>query len=82
MKELKHIASEFQIEGKIEKIEPLGEGFINDTYRVIMVGDCSNYILQRKNHQIFKDVPAMMQNIQLVTSHLKEKVIQRAGDPL
>ncbi|MBP3496300.1 MAG: aminoglycoside phosphotransferase family protein [Alistipes sp.] len=72
------IAALFAFEGEIESIAPLGEGFINDTYVVTTVGSSPNYILQRKNHNIFPDVPAMMDNIVAVTAHIKRKV----ADPL
>ena len=72
------IAALFAFEGEIESIEPLGEGFINDTYVVTTVGSSPNYILQRKNHNIFPDVPKMMDNIAAVTAHIKRKV----ADPM
>ena len=75
---LLQIASLFAFEGEIESVTPLGEGFINDTYVVTTVGNSPNYILQRKNHNIFPDVPKMMDNIAAVTAHIKGKV----ADPL
>lgn len=72
------IAALFAFEGEIDSIAPLGEGFINDTYVVTTVGNSPNYILQRKNHNIFPDVPAMMDNIAAVTAHIKRKV----ADPM
>ena len=68
------IALQFDVEGEIVAIEALGEGFINDTYVVTTAGDAPNYILQRKNHVVFPDVPGMMQNIKAVTEHIKAKV--------
>ena len=79
MKDLSSIAEKFAIEGKIRTINPLGEGFINDTYLIMMDGESEpSYILQRKNHLIFPDVPSMMDNIKRVTEHIKTKV----SDPL
>lgn len=72
------IAEQFAIEGKIASINALGEGFINDTYVVKTEGDAPNYILQRKNHIVFPDVPGMMDNILAVTEHIKRKV----ADPM
>ena len=72
------IASQFDLEGSVSEIRPLGEGFINDTFVVKTAGDAPNYILQRKNHLIFPDVPGMMENIKAVTEHIKSKV----QDPL
>ena len=72
------IAGQFDLEGTIAEIKPLGEGFINDTYVVRTEGDAPDYILQRKNHLIFPDVPGMMDNIKAVTEHIKRKV----ADPM
>lgn len=72
------IASHFEHEGKVADIRPLGEGFINDTYIITTEGNAPDYILQRKNHLIFPDVPGMMENIKAVTEHIKAKV----ADPL
>lgn len=71
---LRYIAEQFAIEGEIVAIEALGEGFINDTYIVTTAGSAPDYILQRKNHVVFPDVPGMMQNIKAVTEHIKAKV--------
>ena len=80
---LLNIARNFCIEGEISEIKPLGEGFINDTLIVTTVSDeTPNYILQRKNKNIFKDIPAMMENIAKVTAHLKAKVTANGGDPM
>ena len=81
MSRLHSVAEHFQLSGRIVEIKPLGEGFINDTYIVITEGDAPNYILQRKNHAIFPDVPKMMDNIARVTAHLKTKVVAAGGDP-
>ena len=76
------IAEKFALEGTIVEIKALGDGFINDTFIVKTEGDSTNYILQRKNHHIFPDVPAMMDNIQRVTTHIKAKVSAAGGDPM
>lgn len=73
------IITKFQIHGTVTEVKPLGEGFINDTLLVRIAGqEEPEYILQRKNHAIFPDVPAMMDNINRVTLHIKKKV----ADPL
>ena len=68
------IASHFALEGAVASVEALGEGFINDTFVVKTSGSAPNYILQRKNHIVFPDVPGMMDNIKAVTEHIKAKV--------
>ena len=83
MKEaLKKIAEQFALEGAITSIDSLGEGFINDTFIVRTQGDAPDYILQRKNKEIFPDVPAMMENIRKVTEHIRRQVIAEGGDPM
>jgi len=79
VRDLYAIAGNFALEGKATDIRPLGEGFINDTFLVCVDGHSEpDYILQRKNHIVFPDVPAMMDNIDRVTKHIKTKV----ADPL
>jgi hypothetical protein len=80
--DLKKIATNFQLVGEVENVETMGEGFINDTFIIRTTkNNTPDYLLQRKNKRIFTNVPAMMENIQKVTSHMKEKVIARNGDP-
>ena len=79
---LYNIAQQFALEGSIAEIKALGDGFINDTFIVKTEGDAPNYILQRKNHIVFPDVPAMMDNIRRVTEHIKAKVENPLRDTL
>ena len=55
MKDPKTIAQAFDIKGNILEIKPLGNGLINDTFRVKTDG-ADDYVLQRINNAIFKDV--------------------------
>ncbi len=84
--ELLNIALRFEISGEIEEIKALGPGFINDTLIVKTIpdsnGQAPKYILQRKNHLVFPDVPGMMKNIEMVTEHIKAKVTAEGGDPM
>ncbi len=80
-KELYEIVSHFDIDGIVAAIEPMGAGFINDTLKVRTAGSTPDYILQRKNRNIFPDVPAMMENIVAVTGHIRRKVVEAGGDP-
>lgn len=78
--QLQEIASHFALEGPISSIDSLGEGFINDTF-IVRTVDAPDYILQRKNKNIFPDVPAMMENIRKVTDHIRRRVAAEGGDP-
>lgn len=80
--QLLKIAKSFQLEGNVSEVKPLGEGFINDTFMIKTVGDTPDYILQRKNKNIFSPIPAMMDNIEKVCQHVKKKVVAAGGDPL
>lgn len=79
---LKKIAGQFQLAGIVKTVEPLGEGFINDTFIIYTEEDSPKYILQRKNKRVFSPVPAMMENIQKVCDHIKAKVKKAGGDPM
>ena len=76
------IAGQFRMDGVPSEVKALGDGFINDTYTVLIAGSPIRYILQRKNTAIFKDVPGMMSNIKAVTEHLKKKIADAGGDSM
>jgi hypothetical protein len=81
MDQLVDIANQFAVRGAVGDIAPFGSGHINDTYLMQnKLPGAEGYILQRKNHYVFKDVPAMMENIGRVTRHITEKL--SGGDAL
>lgn len=81
--QMMEIARKFDVGDSISEIKPLGPGFINDTFVIKTGGEHPvRYILQRKNHIVFPDVPGMMNNIEMVTEHLKKKVVAEGGDPM
>jgi len=68
------LASQFDIEGKVLDVSAFGSGHINDTFKVVTdMPAATRYLLQRVNHHVFKDVEAVMGNIQRVTDHLKTR---------
>lgn len=79
MNELNTILGNFAIEGEISEIKPLGNGLINDTYKVTTAGDAPDYVLQRINNAIFQDVDMLQNNIEAVTSHIRKKLVE-AGE--
>jgi thiamine kinase-like enzyme len=69
-----NIISKFCIEADLSTIKPYGSGHINDTFYIQHRSKhLPGYLLQRVNHNVFKDVPSLMSNIHLVTRHLKSK---------
>lgn len=73
-KDLQHIAHQFEIQGKVAEVKPLGNGLINTTYIVVTEGDAPNYVLQHVNNAIFPDVDLLMDNIVAVTGHIRKKL--------
>ena len=74
MEKLNDIVSKFEITGKVTDVKPMGEGLINDTYKVFVEGcDKPKYVLQRINNAIFQDVDMLMDNINKVTEHIRKK---------
>ena len=73
---MQNILNQFAIWNEVEEAHPLRIGFINDSYVVPAkrIGEPS-YCLQRINHRIFKNVEGLMRNIELVTSHIREKLL-------
>lgn len=77
---LREVAGHFKIAGEIAHIAPYGSGHINDTYHVINTDTTSpDYLMQRINSYVFKNVPLLISNIEIVTSHIKGKLQQIAG---
>ncbi|MCR5038348.1 MAG: aminoglycoside phosphotransferase family protein [Bacteroidales bacterium] len=72
MNELFNIASHFIDPKTIESIDTLGNGLINDTYRIIVQGE-PRYVLQRINNAVFTDVDMLQNNIEAVTDHIRKK---------
>ncbi len=69
------IAGQFTTEGTIGKVKVHGGGHINDSYRMVNnTPGHPDYLLQRVNHFVFKDVELLMQNLVLVTNHVRAKI--------
>ena len=76
--ELTNVASAFMLEGKIAEIKPLGNGLINDTFKITTADEATpDYVLQRINNAIFKDVDLLQHNIEVVTRHIRRKLEMR-----
>ncbi len=79
MKDLENILSKFRLQGNVASIKPFGSGHINDTYKITNgSGHAPDYLLQRINHHVFRDVAGMMNNVFEVTEYAKKK-LKRLG---
>ena len=68
---LANILTQFPLDGEVTSCERYGCGHINETYLVVTATG-HRYILQKINNHIFKDVPALMENIASVTEYLRK----------
>lgn len=83
MADLKEISSHFTLLGEVAEIKPLGSGLINDTFMVTTVSEeTPDYVLQRINHSIFKDVESLQKNIQYITSRIQYHLQQRNANDI
>ncbi|MGO9687881.1 MAG: phosphotransferase enzyme family protein [Syntrophobacteraceae bacterium] len=73
---LEPIISQFTVPGTIVKTVRFGYGLINDTYLCGMLdgGTTHKYILQRINTAIFKYPELVMENVEVVTSHIADRL--------
>jgi aminoglycoside phosphotransferase (APT) family kinase protein len=76
--ELAAVARAFPLPGRFRGGVPHGSGHINDTFAITFdqAGTPVRYILQRINDRIFRDVPALMDNIRRVTEHAAARVAE------
>ncbi len=82
MKTPNEIVTNFAFEGTLGAVVPFGAGLINDTWRVTTTGETPDYVLQRVNHAIFRDVELLQRNIARVTDHIRARLATRGEDDI
>ena len=81
--DLREIFELFAADGTYLNGEPYGSGHIHDTFRVETTEkEKDNYILQRLNDKIFKNIPQLQHNIERVTIHLRKKLSAVPGSDI
>ena len=81
---LKQIISAFDFPGEFIAWEEIKTGHINRTYVVTFRqadGSDRSFVLQNVNTYVFKKPDELMENIQLVTEHLRRVMIDRGENP-
>lgn len=81
--DFKELVKNFNFQGEFIKAEPYGFGHINSTYAVYFKKNNSTthrYIMQKINSSIFKSPEKLMENIENVTEHIRNKVIAEGGN--
>jgi len=82
--DIEAMCRQFRIEGEFVSGAPYGSGHINDTYAVMFNrnGDSIRYILQRINHDIFKNPAMLMENLERVIQHVRRKLEDEGADDI
>jgi hypothetical protein len=77
------IASQFATAGTIRDVLVHGGGHINDSYHLVNgIPDQPDYLLQRVNHYVFKDVDLLMRNMAVVTDHIRAQLEEQGAEDL
>ena len=73
------LIKDFRLEGRINKIDCIGRGNINDTYlaQTLIEDGEREYIIQRVNHNVFANPNVIAENVCRVTGHIEKKLKER-----
>ncbi|MGL6173435.1 MAG: phosphotransferase enzyme family protein [Cellulosilyticaceae bacterium] len=79
---IKKIAESFNFAGEVTSIESWGNGHINSTFLIQVTenNETVKYILQKINKNVFTKPDEVMENIEKITAHLREKIVAYGGD--
>jgi thiamine kinase-like enzyme len=78
--DLKKIYNSFLADGSFAEAVLCGSGHIHETFRVeTSEKDKDDYILQRLNNKVFRNIPELQENIERVTKHLHNKLLTVPG---
>ena len=69
--ELVAVAESFVPKGAVSRIEPLGNGNVNETYQLETTAG-QRYVLQRLNTQVFPQPELVMQNLEALSAHAEQ----------
>lgn len=72
-KEIYSIFNQFEHKFNFQSYSKLTSGHINETF-LILTDACEHYVLQRINHNIFKNIPGLISNKVTVSNHLLKKL--------
>ena len=79
------VAQQFSSPTPVASVQPYGDGNLNDTYLVtlaksdIQLGD-DKFILQRINQSVFHEPALIMQNMEVFTQHIDQRLRQGSID--
>lgn len=67
------VLNHFRLDSAPVTLKTWGEGHIHETYLIETYDHNPDFILQKINHTIFRNIPGMMANMEAVTRHLNKK---------
>jgi hypothetical protein len=71
------IADQFTLQGQVKDIQGFGSGNINDTFLVTLdAAPEKHFVMQRINTQVFRQPQLIMQNMCIVTAHVRQRLQQ------
>jgi thiamine kinase-like enzyme len=78
--DLEKIYTSFLADGSFSDAVSYGSGHIHDTFLVeTSEKDKDDYILQKLNNRVFRNIPELQDNIERVTYHLNKKLLSIPG---
>lgn len=82
MENINNILEQFKFKGDLVDCEVFGSGHINVTYLAtyLVDGITKQYIIQKVNTNVFKDIDSLMDNVFAVTSYLRNIIRENGGD--
>jgi serine/threonine protein kinase len=81
--DLKYLFECFKADGTYLKGESFGSGHIHETYYIRTVEqNKDDYILQKLNNKVFRNIPELQNNIKRVTVHLLKKISAIPGSDI
>ena len=81
--EIIDVCKQFRFDGDFVSCKEFGSGHINKTYIAEYNdnGHTQNYVVQRVNNNVFKNIDDLMNNLFAVTSYLRDVITKNGGDP-
>lgn len=69
---LDQVLQAYGFQGDLYNVQPFGSGLINHTWKVVSKADDEAYILQKINHQVFKNPEDIAWNTRLIGDYLQQ----------
>jgi thiamine kinase-like enzyme len=81
--DLRDLFNHFRTEGTFLKGDPFGSGHIHETFHVrTSRKEKDDYVLQKLNNRVFRNIPELQENIERVTNHLQKKISAIPGSDI